>query len=184
MRWWSIVKSSRNEAYKEFLSAVDEILAGKEVGPETILEIAPNTDYDPYYEGRIILDFYIHWEWPGKKLDEIGVVFDLDDYRKRPNSLTVYGARERLGLNYLGYATPDNRHDQGYFIQLGDEGSPADKHYDFIMGMFQYEYPEKYKKFTRLIRTYAGEMLFADSYSEEIQSDVKPLTMAQLRRNL
>ena len=191
MKWWDIIKSSRNEAYKEFLSAVDEILAGKEVGPETVLELAPDEVYGRYAElynkDRTILDFYIHWEWPGNELDEIGVVFHLDDYRDGPNSLTVNGARFKLGLSPQGYAPknpPDNRYDKSYSMQLGDEGSPADRHYDFIMGMFQQEYPEKYKEFLHLIRSYAGQMLFAVPYSGEIQSDVKPLTMGQLRRNL
>ena len=189
--WWDIIKSSRNEAYKEFLSAVDEILAGKEVGPQTVLELAPNEGYDRYYrehnKDRTIRDFYIHWEWPGNELDEIGVVFLLDDYQDGPNSLTVSRAKNKLGLSPQGHAPknpPDNRYDTGYAIQLGDVGSPADRHYHFIMGMFQQEYPEKYKEFLYLIRSYAGQMLFATPYSEEIQSDVKPLTMAQLRRNL
>ena len=185
--WWDIIKSSRNEAYKEFLSAVDEILAGKEVGPQTVLELREPRGHDEYEHGdRGIIDFYIHWEWPGNELDEIGVVFHLDDYRDGPNSLTVNRARAKLGVSPGGLTKnpPDNRYEKGYSMHLGDEGSPADRHYDFIMGMFQHEYPKKYKKFNRLIRTYVGQMLFADPYSGEIQSDVKPLTMAQLRRNL
>ena len=185
--WWDIIKSSRNGAYKEFLSAVDEILAGKEVGPETVLELREPRGHDEYeYGDRGIIDFYIHWEWPGNELDEIGVVFHLDDYQKGPNSLTIGGARAKLGVGRGANMKnpPDNRFDKSYSIQLGDEGSLADKHYDFIMGMFQQEYPEKYMKFTRLIRKYAGEMLVSTPYSEEIQSNVKPLTMAQLRRDL
>ena len=186
--WWDIIKSSRNEIYKEFLSAVDEILAGKEVGSQTVLELREPRGHDEYEHGdRGIIDFYIHWEWPGNELDEIGVVFLLDDYQDGPNSLTVSRAKTKLGLSPKGYASknpPDNRYDRGYAIQLGDEGSLADKHFHFIVGMFQQEYPEKYKKFNRLIRIYAGQMLFAEPYSEEIQSDIKPLTMAQLRRNL
>ena len=184
--WWDIIKSSRNEIYKEFLSAVDEILAGKEVGPETVLEFAQEFLYDDSYDHRI-KDFYIHWEWPGNELDEIGVVFYLDDYQKGPKSLTLELVRKKLGISPSGGLPknpPGNRYDRIYGLQLGDDNSPASRHYDFIMGMFQQEYPEKYKEFTRLIRTYAGEMLNARPYSGEIQSDVKPLTMGQLRRNL